>query len=278
MPEKDDLDPIPPKPAAGARRRRRWLSTLLLAGLVAALGASLLANLWLYALMRKYADMVGDARPDLHSENQFAADNARLGDPPPGVVRVVFAGDSDVEKWDPLPDVDGCQMVQRGFGGDRTGDLLVRLERDVIALKPGVAVVTIGGNDLEALAVFPPEQEEALVTICERNIRVIVDRLREKKIPVVLLTILPYGDVDVQDSVTLTDSTYRAVERVNAMIRTLNGPGVTVFDADPVLAQPNGHRKPAYSEEMVHLNRAGYEALNEALRPVLESAAKQAKP
>ena len=189
----------------------------------------------------------------------------------------MFAGDSDVELWDPLPEVDGCQIVARGLGGDRTGDLLLRLQRDVIDLKPAVAVVTIGGNDLEDLAVLP-DREDALVTICERNIRVIVDRLRQQRIQVVLLTILPYGDLDAAEALTWSNATYDAVERVNAMIRTLGGPGVTVVDCDPLLARPDGHRKPAYSHDMIHLNTAGYQALDEALLPVLEAAAKRAKP
>ena len=153
---------------------------------------------------------------------------------------MVFAGDSDVEHWDPLPEVAGCQIVARGLGGDRTGDLLLRLQRDVIDLKPAVAVVTIGGNDLEDIAVLP-DRADTLVAVCQRNLRTIVDRLRDKRIQVILLTILPYGDVDALDAVVWSNATYGAVERVNAMIRTLAGPGVTVVDCDPVLALPNGH-------------------------------------
>ena len=268
---------FPRQKAAGPRRRTGWLTILVLIGLTLCLAASLLANVWLYKQMREYKERAGDSRTDLAGEDQYAADNAALGDPDPDTVRMVFAGDSDVEHWDPLPEVKGCEIVARGLGGDRAGDLLLRLQRDVIDLKPGVAVVTIGGNDLEDIALLP-DREETLVTICERNLRTIVDRLRQKGIQVVLLTILPYGDVDAAEALSWSNATYGAVERVNAMIRTLNGPGVTVVDCDPVLARPDGHRKPAYSEEMIHLNTAGYQALNGALLPVLEAAAKRARP
>ena len=261
----------PHEPPRRASRPRRFL----VAGLSLALVISLLANIVLYRQMREYYARAGDARADLAGEDQYAADDAALGDPAPDVPRIVFAGDSDVEHWDPLPEMKGCEIVARGLGGDRTGDLLLRLQRDVIDLKPAVAVVTIGGNDLEDLAVLP-DREETLVTICERNIRTIVDRLRQKRIQVVLLTILPYGDVDAANVVTWSNATYGAVERVNAMIRTLAGPGVVVVDGHAVLARADGHRKPAFSEEMIHLNGDGYRALDEALRPVLEAAVKRA--
>ena len=277
MPPNDQPVSLPPEKTADPRRRAGCLTNLLLIGLTLCLAASLVANVALYKLMREYKERAGDYRSDLAGEDQYAADNAALGDPDPDTVRMVLVGDSDVEHWAPLPEVKGCEIVARGLGGDRTGDLLLRLQRDVIDLKPGVAVVTIGGNDLEDIALLP-DRENTLVTICQRNLRTIVDRLRQKGIDVILLTILPYGDVDLAAGDTWSNATYGAVERVNAMIRTLNGPGVTVVDCSAFLARPDGHRKPVYSEEMIHLNTAGYQALNEALIPVLEAAAKRASP
>jgi lysophospholipase L1-like esterase len=277
MQSNDTPDSPSPEKEERPRRRIPWLTWILFIGLTLSLVVSLSANVVLYRQMREYYERAGDARSDLVGEDQFAADNAELGDPKPDAVRIVFAGDSDVEHWDPLPEADGCEIVARGLGGDRTGDLLVRLQRDVIDLKPAVAVVTIGGNDLEDIALLP-DREETLVTICERNLRAIVDRLRQKGIQVILLTILPYGDLDAVEALSWSNATYGAVQCVNAMIRTLDGPGVTVVDCDPILAQPNGHRKAAYTEEMIHLNTTGYQALNEALLPLLEALAKKEKP
>ena len=38
---------------------------------------------------------------------------------------------------------------------------------------------------------------------------------------------------------------------------------MTVVDCDPILAQANGRRNPAYSNDMIHLNSAGYRAVED---------------
>jgi lysophospholipase L1-like esterase len=106
--------------------------------------------------------------------------------------------------------------------------------------------------------------------MCQRNIRVIVDRLRQKGIQVVLLTILPYGEPGSPPPPNWSNEIRVAVDRTNVVLRTLAGPGVTVFDADRILTGPDGWRKPPYSADSEHLNAAGYAALNPALMAVLE--------
>jgi lysophospholipase L1-like esterase len=40
-----------------------------------------------------------------------------------------------------------CKVLNAGFPNDRAADLLDRLERDVLSLKPTAVIVFIGGND-----------------------------------------------------------------------------------------------------------------------------------
>ncbi|MBV9122322.1 MAG: hypothetical protein JO112_03040 [Planctomycetes bacterium] len=239
---------------------------------------TLLQNVRLHRLLTE-AEEAGPSplRADLASEKEFAADNAQLSSAGPHDPRIVFAGDSDMALWDPLPEVKGSQIIKRGFGGDRSRDLLVRLQRDVLDLKPAVAVLSIGGNDLEDLRDYPG-QEEAMVAVCQRNIRFMIDILRAHHVQVVLLTIFPWGEEELVGVPGWPEATYRAEERVNAMIRNLKGPGVTVVDCDPILTQPNGRRKPVYSLGSEHLNGAGYLALDQVLAPVLEEVVKKAQP
>lgn len=247
------------------------------AGLTLCLMASLLGNAWLYRSKLATENLSSAGRPDLASGQRFAGANADLRAEKREGVRIVFAGDSDIALWDPLPTVVGGRIVNRGWGGDRSGDLLVRLERDVVELQPDIAVLTIGGNDLEDIASFP-DQEAAIIESCERNIRVILDALRRRDIPVVLLTILPYGDVPSEQRSGWSDGTYRGVKRVNDMLRGMGGPGVHLLDCDPVVTQADGKRNPAYSRDLMHLNPAGYQAVNEILAPLLDSLARVPKP
>ncbi len=275
MQPKEEFDSMGSKSALRGRDAR--FTKLLLATLTLSVMISLLGNVWLYRSMRAYAGRARTERMDLLSGQYFAPANASLVTQKPEGVRMVFAGDSDVALWDPLPTVKGTQIVKRGWGGDRSGDLLLRLERDVVELRPDVAVLTIGGNDLEDIALLP-DQEDAIIETCERNIRVIVDHLRQRHIHVVLLTILPYGDVPLNQRIGWSNGTYRGVQRVNEMLRTMGGPGVTVLDCDPILAQMNGRRIPTYSRDVMHVNTAGYQAVNEALVSVLKSLVKQVRP
>lgn len=243
------------------------------AGWTLCLMASLLGNAWLYRSRLAAETRIRAGRSDLESGQQFAKANAELRAEKHEGVRIVLAGDSDIALWDPLPALAGGRIVNRGWGGDRTGDLLVRLERDVVELQPDIAVLTIGGNDLEDIASFP-DREAAIVESCERNIRVIIDALRRRDIPVVLLTILPYGDVPPEQRSGWSDGTYRGVARVNAVLRGMEGPGVHVLDCDSILTREDGKRKPVYSSDFMHLNPAGYRAVNGLLSPLLESLAR----
>ena len=70
---------------------------------------------------------------------------------------VVFLGDSITQEWgDGLNAAfPGVKLVNRGISGDTTRGVLIRLEEDVLALRPAAVVLLIGTNDLEEGA--PPE-------------------------------------------------------------------------------------------------------------------------
>src|SRR5947209_2767177 len=78
------------------------------------------------------------------------------------------------------------------------------------------------------------------------------------------------GQVEIGRRPVWSDTTYGALDEVNASLRGLAGAGVTVVDCDPILAV-KGRQNPAYSRDWQHLNAAGYQALNLLVRPVLEA-------
>ena len=60
-----------------------------------------------------------------------------------------------------------------------------------------------------------------------------------------------------------------AIDDVNTYIRSLESKGVFIFNAYEILADDKRQVQVEYSADLLHLNAAGYEALNEALVPVL---------
>jgi lysophospholipase L1-like esterase len=213
------------------------------------------------------------ARLDPTCEAEFAPGKA---DPPAlesGQVRVVFAGDSSIARWEELPQVPGCQMVNRGCGGETTAQFRLRLERDVVRLQPAVVVLEVGGNDLKAIGVLLGQEREIIDT-CKRNRLAIVEQLRQSGIHVVLSTIFPVGKVPLSRWPVWSDRSLAAWEEVNRATRELVLPGVTVFDSHALLAK-DGRTNPAFEHDMLHITAAGYKELNTALAPVLDRVLKE---
>ncbi len=71
----------------------------------------------------------------------------------------------------------GLPVINRGVPGDTTAQALARLERDVLALEPGLVIVILGGND------YLRGIDAAVV---EHNLSTIVERLQAAGAVVVL--------------------------------------------------------------------------------------------
>jgi hypothetical protein len=76
--------------------------------------------------------------------------NAKLGLPGDKEDRVVFMGNSITDGWIRIsPEFfEGKPYVDRGIGGQTTGQMLVRFKADVIKLKPKVVLILGGTNDI----------------------------------------------------------------------------------------------------------------------------------
>lgn len=71
----------------------------------------------------------------------------KINPPKPGVI--VFAGSSSFARWDTLADqMNGLNVINRGFGGSQYTDLNRYAPRIVIAYHPAAVVVYEGDNDL----------------------------------------------------------------------------------------------------------------------------------
>lgn len=80
------------------------------------------------------------------------------------------------------------RVVNAGIGGNRTPDLLARLDKDVIARKPNVVLINIGVNDVGwGFDEFNPRREFPAgdgplgvpLNVYENNLGELADRLRE---------------------------------------------------------------------------------------------------
>ena len=234
---------------------------------------ALLISLGLNALMlKRYERMyysVQAVRLDPTGQWEYGGPESQLPPPSPDKPRIVFFGDSRIFMWHPLPAVGHGECVNRGISGDTTEQSLLRLERDVIALSPKIAVMEVGINDLKAIGVMP-FREKMITKACQENLRTMVDKLQAAGIHVVLLTIFPVGRIEWTRRPVWSNKTITAVDSTNALMKQWKGDHLTVVDCDKVL-RSNGRMHPRYALDALHLNAEGYAALNARLTPLLES-------
>jgi len=228
---------------------------------------SVILNFMLYKRSMEAYIELQRLRLDPTDAKAFDADNQRLEVTRRDAKRVVMFGDSRIAMWYPEPHISGCQWVNRGVGGQTTAQLLQRLDRDVIALHPDLVLVEMGVNNLKTIGVFP-DQEGEIVKSCNRDTDLILQRLSDHNIPVAMLTIFPAGSVPFTRRSVWSDRTRDAIVAYNQRLATLKMPGLSVIDCDPSLSV-GGRMNPRYASETLHVNEAGYVALDRLIEPTL---------
>ncbi|MBN1993201.1 MAG: SGNH/GDSL hydrolase family protein [Anaerolineae bacterium] len=181
---------------------------------------------------------------------------------------VVFFGDSRAADWPP-PDMPQFNFANRGVGGQTSAEALFYFESEVKPLRPQVVILQIGVNDLAALA-FLPHPPDDLATACQHNIQQLVRQAVGWGATVIFTTIFPLGDTDLffynrHHAAEIA----QAIETVNAFIHSLAAPEIIIFDTHAILVNEAGSVSSPYVHDFLHLNAAGYEALNGELVKVL---------
>jgi lysophospholipase L1-like esterase len=191
-------------------------------------------------------------------------------DPLPGSRNVVFFGDSRAAEWPAPEGLEGWTFANRGIHNQTSAEVLHRFDAHVAPLEPDVVVIQVGINDLKAIPLFPGQRAE-IVANCQANIAQIVARSRELGATVILTTLFPLGKVPLERRLFWSGEIEEAQEEVNDFLHTLAGEGIIVLDTAPILADGQGVLRRKYSRDLLHLTEAGYQALNAALVPVLET-------
>ncbi len=194
-------------------------------------------------------------------------------DPQPNTtaqLRVVFFGDSRARDWPAPSGLQGFEFINRGVGNQTTAQVLGRFEAHVAPLHPQVIVLQAGINDLKMIPLFP-DQKASLIANCKANIAKIVEQSTASGATVVLTTVIPPGKVPLARRLFWSDDVARAIEDVNAFLGTLAGRNVAILDTSAMLADETGVILQEFSRDLLHLQVAGYEALNEQLAAVLET-------
>jgi lysophospholipase L1-like esterase len=180
---------------------------------------------------------------------------------------VVFYGDSRAADWPAPEGLAEFAFVNRGLDGQTSAQVLGRYDEHIEPLNAKIVVVQVGVNDLKTIPLFP-DQETAIIAACQRHIEQLVEQALADGSSVVLTTIFPVGPVPLTRRLVWSPAIAEAVLEVNDFLRGLASDRVTVLDAYALLAEGQ-QTKPAFVRDTLHLNEAGYAALNEALASLL---------
>jgi lysophospholipase L1-like esterase len=182
--------------------------------------------------------------------------------------RVVFYGDSRAEAWT-APDLSGWEFVNRGIGGQTTAQVLGRFAAHIEPLKPQVIVLQVGINDLRTIPMFP-ESRASIIANCLTNIQSIIKQSTDLDADVILTTIFPVTEATFERRLFYwSDDIARAAAEANQSLRSLASDHVHILDADLILMNSDGLARSEYMDDTLHLNAAGYAALNQRLVELL---------
>lgn len=193
--------------------------------------------------------------------NKFKDENKQILTPTLGENRIVFFGDSIIAGWETIhPEffIDKT-YINRGINGQTTSQMLLRFRPDVIELKPKIAVILAGTNDI-AGNTGPTSLETILgnlISICELA--------KANNIQVILCSILPAYDYPWRRGMEPAEK----IVRLNSMIQQYAAANdIPYADFHTTMADEKKGMKSIYSNDGVHPNKSGYLVMESILEAV----------
>lgn len=250
----------------GNTAKIRVVFGILLALLLGVILAAIIGGSFLFRYAETYYRDLNAVRLDPLGLNAFSDSPT----PIPGQQMVVFFGDSRAADW-PAPFLEGFTFINRGIHGQTSAQVAGRFDAHIRPLQPDIIILQVCVNDLKVIPLFPERQSD-IQAACIAHIRQIVTQAQAIGAKVILTTVFPVGEASFERRLFFwSDAVAASIGDVNTALRDLAGEGGYLLDAYPILADESGLLRPVYAADTLHLNPAGYAALDTALRDLLAS-------
>ncbi|MDG1357693.1 MAG: GDSL-type esterase/lipase family protein [Akkermansiaceae bacterium] len=192
--------------------------------------------------------------------------NAKLTEAKAGSFDLVMIGDSITHNWEGQKNYKssfaGVRMLNLGFAGDRTQNVLWRIEHGALdGISPKLVTLMIGTNHAhDPRKGFTPDQPEDVFTGIKAIVAQVRTRLPNAKL--IVFSVFPRGP----------KTTQARVSALNTMLPKLaDGKQVLHMDINETFLGKNGTYNPAlYKRDQLHLDAKGYDAWAKALLPILK--------
>lgn len=211
------------------------------------------------------AQSLADQLQDWNQLGRYHEENTRLRSQPSEPGRVVFLGDSITDMWKLSQYFPGKPYLNRGISGQTTPQMLARMYRDVINLRPSVLVILAGTNDIARNT--GPQSAEMI----EDNFRAIAELAQAHGIKIVLCSLTPVSDYT--DRKQTAQRPPADIILLNEWLKNYSGQIHAVYaDYYSVLADAAGYLREGHSTDGLHPNDRGYALM----APVVASAIAEA--
>ena len=182
---------------------------------------------------------------------RFKDENAKLGAPTYGEIRVVFMGNSITEGWGNLSPhfFEGKAYINRGISGQTTPQMLVRFRPDVINLDPAVVVILAGTNDIAG------NTGPSTLKMIAENIFSMAELAKANGIKVVLCSVLPAFDYPWKPGLEPAEKIASLNEMIKAYADRNN---IVYLDYFSAMANKQKGLMAEFTGDGVHPNKAGY--------------------
>lgn len=195
--------------------------------------------------------------------SKYEQDNTILPLPEPNENRVVFLGDSITEFWSNEHSFfsKNKSYVNRGISGQTTPQMLLRFRADVIDLKPKIAVILAGGNDIAGNTGI------ANAKMITNNIFSMIELAQVHQIKVILCSVLPANFF-------YWNPKEKPAERIIELNQLLENYAIAnkipFVDYYSVMVDDQKGLKEELSEDRVHPNTAGYEIMSPIIQKTIQ--------
>lgn len=246
-------------------RKSQFLRIFLLVSSIFLI-ASIILNSILYKELVKYYKLLYASQLDPLGLSYFQdASTQKTYDKPV----IVFYGDSRAAQWI-APETDDYIFINRGIGNQTSAQVLLRFEEHIQSIQPDVIIIQVCVNDLKTIPLFP-EQKDEIIANCETNIESIVQKSLAADPIVILTTVFPTsGNVPLTRRLVWSGDVDDAIGEVNNFIRNYQADNLIIFDTAVILSNDAGNTRSEYVYDLLHLNSAGYDALNSELTKILD--------
>lgn len=186
---------------------------------------------------------------------KFEADDRVTSPPQNGIV---FVGSSSIVGWDVKKAFPGKPVINRGFGGSITADVLEFFDRVVVPYKPQIVVFYSGDNDINGG--MSPE-------VVSGQVKQFVERIHAQVPSAKRIILIP-----PKPSPSRIDKWpgMKAVGEAQKALAEQHDDVVFIDIAAEMLDAEGKPRPELFKKDMLHLAPAGYDIWNRLIEPHLE--------